>query len=128
MDSTRTPGRRARRGLAALAAMALAGAASAGAGAQHAAAATLTDSVTVNSTAGLGSIPSSAIGLNTAVYDGDMNDTAIPGLLRAAGVDALRYPGGSYSDIYNWQTQTAVDNGFVAPGTSFANFMTTAQS
>jgi alpha-L-arabinofuranosidase len=33
-----------------------------------------------------------------------MNDTAIPGLLKAAGIDALRYPGGSYSDIYNWQT------------------------
>jgi hypothetical protein len=128
MDSTRTPGRRARQGLAALAAVALAGAVSVGAGVQHAAAATLTDTVTVNSTAGLGSIPASGIGLNTAVYDGDMNDTAIPGLLKAAGVDAMRYPGGSYSDIYNWQTQTAVDNGFVAPGTSFANFMTTAQS
>jgi hypothetical protein len=125
MDSTRT---RARRGLAALAATALAAAAAVGAGTQHASAATLTDSVTVNSTAGLGTIPSAAIGLNTAVYDGDMNDTPIPGLLKAAGFDAMRYPGGSYSDIYNWQTQTAVENGFVAPGTSFANFMTTAQA
>ncbi|HEY7432756.1 MAG TPA: cellulose binding domain-containing protein [Streptosporangiaceae bacterium] len=99
-----------------------------GAGTQQAAAAALTDSVTVNSTAALGTISSGAVGLNTAVYDGDMNDTPIPGLLKAAGFDAMRYPGGSYSDIFNWQTNTAVDNGFVAPGTTFANFMSTAQA
>ena len=91
-------------------------------------AATLTDAVTVNATSGLGTIPSGAIGLNTAVYDGDMNDTPIPGLLKAAGVDALRYPGGSYSDIFNWQTGTAAAGGYVAPGTGFSNFMSTAQS
>ncbi len=85
-------------------------------------------SVTINATAGLGTIPGGAIGLNTAVYDGDMNDSAIAPLLKAAGVNALRYPGGSYSDIYNWQTQTAVEGGYVAPNTSFSNFMTTANS
>jgi len=85
-------------------------------------------SVTINATAGLGTVPASAIGLNTAVYDGDMNDAAIPPLLKAAGIDALRYPGGSYSDIYNWQTQTAVDSGYVAPNTSFSDFMTTANA
>jgi hypothetical protein len=85
-------------------------------------------SVTINATAGLGTIPAGAIGLDAAVYDGDMNDAAIPPLLKAAGIDALRYPGGSYSDIYNWQTQTAAGGGYVAPNTSFANFMTTANS
>ena len=94
---------------------------------QHAAAQTLTDAVTVNAMAGLGTIPSDAIGLNTAVYDGYMNDTPIPGLLKAAGFDALRFPGGSYSDIYNWQTNTA-QGGYVAPGNSFSSFMTTAKS
>src|ERR1039458_10063639 len=96
--------------------------------AQHAAAATSTDAVTVNATSGLGTIPSGAIGLNTAVYDSDMNDAPVPGLLKAAGIDALRYPGGSYSDIYNWQTSTAADNGYVAPGTTFSDFMSTASS
>jgi alpha-L-arabinofuranosidase len=57
-----------------------------------------------------------------------MNDAAIPALLKAAGVDALRYPGGSYSDIYNWQTQTAAEGGFVAPNTGFSNFMGTVNS
>jgi hypothetical protein len=96
--------------------------------AHPAAAATVSASVTVNATAGLGTVPAHAIGLNTAVYDGDMNDTAIAPLLKAAGIDAMRYPGGSYSDIYNWQTDTAVEGGYVAPNTSFSNFMTTANA
>ncbi len=87
-----------------------------------------TASVTVNATAGLGTVPAHAIGLNTAVYDGYMNDAAIPPLLKAAGVDALRYPGGSYSDIYNWQNQTAAAGGYVAPNTGFSNFMSTVNS
>jgi hypothetical protein len=89
-------------------------------------AATDSAAVTVNATAGIGTVPSNAIGLSTAVYDSDMNDAAISPLLKAAGINALRYPGGSYSDIYNWQTQTAVDGGYVAPNTSFADFMGTA--
>jgi Cellulose binding domain/Fibronectin type III domain len=116
-----------RRALALLGAALLAAGISATVTAQPAAAQTLTDSVTVNATAGLGTIPSGAIGLNTAVYDGDMNDTPIPGLLQAAGIDALRYPGGSYSDIYNWQTNVA-QGGYDAPNTNFADFMTTAQA
>jgi Cellulose binding domain/Fibronectin type III domain len=87
-----------------------------------------TANVTVNATSGLGAVPAHGIGLNTAVYDGDMNDAAIAPLLKAAGVTAMRYPGGSYSDIYNWQNQTAAAGGFVAPNTSFANFMSTATS
>jgi hypothetical protein len=87
-----------------------------------------TANVTVNATSGLGTVPAHGIGLNTAVYDGDMNDAAIAPLLKAAGVTAMRYPGGSYSDIYNWQNQTAAAGGFVAPNTSFANFMSTATS
>jgi len=118
---------RARRGVALLGGVALAGAMAAAAGAAPAAGATLTDSVTVNATAGLGTIPSDAVGLGAAVYDGYMNDTPIPGLLKAAGIDALRYPGGSYSDIYNWQTNVA-QGGYDAPNTSFANFMTTAKA
>jgi hypothetical protein len=87
-----------------------------------------TASVTVNATAGLGTVPAHGIGLNTAVYDGDMNDAAIAPLLKAAGVTAMRYPGGSYSDIYNWQNQTAAEGGFVAANTGFTNFMSTANS
>ena len=67
------------RGVTGLAVMALAAAGLTG---PAAAAATASTTVSVNATGGLGSIPSNAIGLNTAVYDGHMNDPAIPGLSR----------------------------------------------
>jgi len=106
----------------------LGGALLAAAPALPASAATNSASVTVNATAGLGTVPAHGIGLNTAVYDSDMNDAAIGPLLKAAGVNAMRYPGGSYSDIYNFQTQTAVEGGFVAPNSGFTNFMGTANA
>src|SRR5215472_11439287 len=126
MRHASAPVRLLRQALVVLSGTAVAGLVSAGPAAPPAAAQT-TDSVTVNATSGLGTIPADGIGLNTAVYDGYMNDTPIPGLLKAAGVEALRYPGGSYSDIYNWQTNTA-QGGYVAPGNSFSSFMTTAKS
>src|SRR4029450_10313267 len=43
-------------------------------------------------------------------------------LLKAAGVGMLRYPGGSYADIYHWRDHTA-PGGYVAPGTDFDTFM-----
>ncbi len=52
---------------------------------------------------------------------------AAPGLIKAAGINALRYPGGSYSDIYNWQTNVA-QGGYDAPNTAFSNFMGTANA
>jgi hypothetical protein len=61
---------RARRAVALLGATALAGAMAAAVSAAPAGGATLTANVTVNATAGLGTIPSDAIGLGTAVYDG----------------------------------------------------------
>ena len=117
-----------RSGLTVAAVAVLATAGLAAPAAQPAAAATGTDAVTVNATSGLGTIPSDAIGLGTAVYDSYMNDAPIPGLLKAAGIDALRYPGGSYSDIYNWQTGTAVAGGYVAPNTGWSSFLTTAKA
>ena len=127
MRHASAPVRLCRQVLVVLSGMAVAGLVTAGPAAPPAAAQT-TASVTVNATSGLGTIPADAIGLNTAVYDGYMNDTPIPGLLKAAGIDAMRYPGGSYSDIYNWQTGTAAENGYVAPNTGFSSFMTTAKA
>jgi cellulose binding protein with CBM2 domain/fibronectin type III domain protein len=117
---------RRRRAAAWLGAAALSTALPVAAAVPHASAATGV-AVTVDATAGLAAIPSNAIGLNTAVYDSYMNDTPVPGLLKAAGIDALRYPGGSYSDIFDWQTNVA-QGGYDAPNTSFANFMATAQA
>jgi len=82
--------------------------------------------VTVNAGEGLGTIPGTAYGLNSAVWDSQMNVPQVQGLLQQAGVRMLRYPGGSYGDIYNWQNNTA-PGGFVAPGTDFDSFMGTVQ-
>jgi hypothetical protein len=82
--------------------------------------------VTVNTNEGLGTIPSTAYGLNSAVWDSQMNVPQVQNLLQSAGVQMLRYPGGSYGDIYNWQTNTA-PGGYVAPGTDFDSFMGTVK-
>jgi hypothetical protein len=99
-----------------------AGVASAG----PAAAAPAPVNVTVNAAEGLGTIPSTAYGLNSAVWDSQMNAPQVQNLLQQAGVQMLRYPGGSYGDIYNWQDNTA-PGGYVAPGTDFDSFMGTVQ-
>src|SRR3954454_18487066 len=78
--------------------------------------------VTVNTRAGLATMPATGLGVNDAVWDGQLGTTAVSDLLGAAGVGMLRYPGGSCGDIYHWQTNTA-DGGFVAPGTDFDTFM-----
>lgn len=92
-----------------------------------AAAATPAVDVTVNANEGEGTIPSTGYGLNTAVWDSQMNSTTTQNLLSSAGVGMLRYPGGSYGDVYNWQNNT-VSSGYVAPGTDFDQFMGTAKA
>src|SRR5690242_11062737 len=84
---------------------------------------------TVSVNAGQSRAPFSAVavGTNVAVYDGNMNDGNIPGLLKSGGIGAVRYPGGSYADIYHWQTNTT-DGGYVAPNTSFDTFMGTVRA
>ena len=83
--------------------------------------------VTVNVNEGLGTIPATGYGLNSAVWDSQMNVPAVQDLLGQAGIGMLRYPGGSYGDIYHWQTNTAT-GGFVAPGTNFDSFMGTVKT
>jgi hypothetical protein len=83
--------------------------------------------VTINADEGLGTVPSTAYGLNQAVWDSQMNTAASVNLLSQAGVEMMRYPGGSYGDMYNWQTNTA-PGGYVAPGTDFDQFMSTVNA
>jgi hypothetical protein len=45
-------------------------------------------------------------GIHTSVYDGNMFNPTTPDLLKAAGVKIMRYPGGSYADLYHWETHT----------------------
>src|SRR5581483_3945859 len=44
--------------------------------------------------------------------------------IAAAGITALRYPGGSTADAYRWQTNTTVDGlGYANPNNDFDDFM-----
>ncbi|GAB3841335.1 cellulose binding domain-containing protein [Micromonospora andamanensis] len=87
-----------------------------------AAAATKPVEVTVNARAGLATVPDTALGVNHAIWDSQLGTTETSDLLRAAGVQMMRYPGGSYADIYHWEDHTA-PGGYVAPGTDFDTFM-----
>ncbi|WP_284743788.1 cellulose binding domain-containing protein [Amycolatopsis sp. RTGN1] len=78
--------------------------------------------VTVNARAGLATVPDTALGVNHAVWDSQLGTDTVADLFGAAGVRTMRYPGGSYGDIYHWKDNTA-PGGYVAPGTDFDTFM-----
>src|SRR6186713_2501887 len=112
-----------RRGLAIAAAAVLAWS---GTGGAPAAAEPAPVAVTVDTHAGLGTVPATGLGVNDAIWDAELGTAATTGLLRAAGVQTVRYPGGSYADIYHWRDHTA-PGGYVAPGTDFDTFMAAVQ-
>ncbi|GAA3423590.1 cellulose binding domain-containing protein [Streptosporangium nondiastaticum] len=78
--------------------------------------------VTVNARTALASVPETAVGANHAIWDSRLGTDETADLLKDAGVKLLRYPGGSYSDIYHWADHTA-PGGYVAPDTDFDTFM-----
>jgi hypothetical protein len=78
--------------------------------------------VTVNARAGLATVGGAAVGVNHAVWDADLGTDEVADLLHDAGTQVMRYPGGSYSDIYHWKDNTA-PGGYVAPDTDFDHFM-----
>ncbi|GAA3465099.1 cellulose binding domain-containing protein [Saccharothrix longispora] len=78
--------------------------------------------VAVNARAGLEAVDDAAIGVNHAIWDAQLGTPEVSDLLKGAGVGAMRYPGGSYSDIYHWRDHTA-PGGYVAPNTDFDTFM-----
>lgn len=83
-----------------------------------------TITIDVNTAKSLGTVPSIATGLNTATFDGHLNDSASTTAIAGAGIDALRYPGGSTADAYHWQTNTTVNGlGYANPGNGFDDFM-----
>jgi hypothetical protein len=78
--------------------------------------------VTVNARAGLATVPATALGVNDAIWDAELGTVEVSDLLKSAGVRMIRYPGGSYGDIYHWRDHTA-PGGYVAPGTDFDTFI-----
>lgn len=95
-------------------------------GASAQAPAGLSVSVSVKTSTTLATVPETAIGLNTSVYDSDLTGPKVPGLLRQAGVTLLRFPGGSESDEYNWATNTDTISA-QTEATDFDQFMNVAK-
>ncbi|MFH8627688.1 cellulose binding domain-containing protein [Streptomyces vietnamensis] len=92
------------------------------------AAAASTVSVSVDAALQLATVPATGVGVNIPVYDANMNAAATSGLLGTAGINTVRYPGGSHSDAYHWQTGTTDDGSYVAPNTGFDAFMGTVRA
>jgi hypothetical protein len=74
-------------------------------------------------------VPEAGYGVHASVYDNNFTPPDLPEKLKAAGVTALRYPGGSYSDIYHWRSHSAtagqnIYNTYINPNDTFDNFMT----
>ncbi|EJY57178.1 alpha-L-arabinofuranosidase-like protein [Alicyclobacillus hesperidum URH17-3-68] len=84
--------------------------------------------VTVNTASNTGTIPSTAFGINAAVWDSGFESPTLISLTKALAPDLLRYPGGSISDNYDWQTNTRNDGGYVNPDDTFDHFMTFAHN
>ncbi|WP_307628194.1 cellulose-binding protein [Streptomyces turgidiscabies] len=104
-------------------------AASAGVGALAPSAdAAATVGIKVDAGTSLGTVPSSAAGLNLGFGDEHMGDAKVTSLMKAAGVRQLRYPGGSGADEYHWKTHTHGDGkGWIPSNTNFDRFMTIAK-
>jgi hypothetical protein len=97
-----------------------------------------TTTAAMPASANAGSAPSllsaAPLGLNTAPWDSIYAaDTSAGGgvdviqpLLKAAGIDSLRYGGGSYADYYDWQTNTNIQN--CLPDDATASFTSSCSS
>jgi alpha-L-arabinofuranosidase len=85
----------------------------------------ITTTATVDFGTTTATMSSQGIGVDTAVYDNGLISGAVATALKAAGVQALRYPGGSYADIFNWQTTTGNDGAYVVASDTFQAWMTT---
>lgn len=84
-----------------------------------------TSTVTVNATSVDAAVPPEGYGVDTSVYDGDLTASGVGAELKAGGVTAIRYPGGSYADIFNFISgtdQTLNDGGYLAPDTTFGTY------
>jgi hypothetical protein len=86
--------------------------------------------VTVHGKQKIREVDPRTFGLNTAIWDGSFNTVTTAELLNEVDNQALRFPGGSASDYYHWQTNTS--DGQTSPWATnfdaFAAIATTTQA
>ncbi len=75
------------------------------------AAVSVASTVTVNQSSTGPAVTDQILGMNLAAwYDEVGNATAVNGAFAQAGIRAIRWPGGSWSDEYHWQTPNTSSN------------------
>src|SRR5208337_2598728 len=84
--------------------------------------------ITYANGAATATMPATGLGLCSSVYANMWGDPALPGDIAASGVQTVRYPGGSYSDIYNWSLNTANEGGWVGAHADMGNFFNVINS
>jgi hypothetical protein len=75
--------------------------------------------IVVDSSRALRTVDARWMGMNGAIWDSYFDTPADLSLLKAMGCRALRYPGGSASDLFHWATDISEGNSFhwvTAPG------------
>jgi hypothetical protein len=83
----------------------------------------ISSSVTVNESSSGPAVTDQILGMNMAAwYDVVANDTGIVDAFQSAGIKAVRWPGGSWSDAYNWETNTECGS-YAATNDTFVNFV-----
>ena len=82
---------------------------------------TVTTSVTVDQSSFGPAVTDQLIGMNLAMWY-DPTTPAIQTAFASAGVTAVRWPGGSNSDLYNWEDNTEC-GGYSTPNSNFTTFV-----
>lgn len=84
--------------------------------------------LTVNPQTVIRTIDSRIYGINIAIWDSLLSGTATGTALSAMGTGAVRFPGGSSSDSYNWQTDRSVTSPSFQWASSAATFASVTQA
>jgi hypothetical protein len=81
-------------------------------------------SVSINTSSALASVPPQGYGVGSSVYDNDMTDPGVGSTLKTGGFNAIRYPGGSYADVFNFisGSDNTLNAGYFASGDTFDNW------
>jgi hypothetical protein len=83
---------------------------------------TVQTSVTVDESSSGPAVTDQLLGMNLAVWY-DPTTTGVATAFEAAGIKAVRWPGGSYSDIYHWANNSLCDGGYATPNSAFSDFV-----
>ena len=85
---------------------------------------------TVDTNSNLGKLSSISVGANAAAWDSNLVDAEVPRLLRNAGIQLMRYPGGSTANNYHWLSNAPDDpeRGGTDASANFDAYMSVVQA